>query len=87
MFLVKEECFKIKPSLSAKDAAATEIYGPEKSPYSDTFHVVLLKWFADNKMKENTSKCHLLVRSGENVHLNKGSSCLRYQKWYTTKKK
>ena len=68
------KCLKIKPSQCAKDAAATENYGPEKSPYLDTFQVVLLKWFADNKMKENTSKYHLLVRSSKNVHLNKGSS-------------
>ena len=29
----------------------------------------LFQWFADDELKGNPSKCHLLIRSGENVHI------------------
>ena len=30
----------------------------------------LFQWFTKNELKGNASKCHLLIRSGENVHVN-----------------
>ena len=30
----------------------------------------LFRWFTDNKLKGKTSKCHLLISSGENMHVN-----------------
>ena len=43
----------------------------------------LFEWFAENELKGNASKCHLLISSGENVHVNvdtkqiKNSGCER----------
>ena len=34
----------------------------------------LFQWFTENKLKGNASKCHLLISSGENVHVNMGTS-------------
>ena len=35
---------------------------------------ILFKWFTENELKGNASKSHLLIRSGENVHVNIGTS-------------
>ena len=37
----------------------------------------LFQWFTENELKGNTSKCHLLITSGENVHVNKGTSQIK----------
>ena len=37
----------------------------------------LFQWFTENKLKWNASKWHLLIRSGEYVHVNKGTSQIR----------
>ena len=37
----------------------------------------LSQWFTENKLKENASKCHLLICSGENVHVNIGISPIK----------
>ena len=34
----------------------------------------LFQWFTENELKGNASKCHLLISSGENVHVNMGTS-------------
>ena len=31
----------------------------------------LFQWFTENELKGHASKCHLLIRSGENGHLNR----------------
>ena len=33
----------------------------------------LFEWFTENELKGNASKCHFLVSSGENVHVNVGT--------------
>ena len=38
----------------------------------------LFQWFTENKLKGNASKCHLLISSGENVHVNIGTSHIKY---------
>ena len=38
----------------------------------------LFQWFTENKLKGNASKRHLLISSGENVHVNKGTSHIKY---------
>ena len=37
----------------------------------------LCQWFTENELKGNTSKCHLLITSGVNVHVNKGTSQIK----------
>ena len=43
----------------------------------------LFQWYTESELKGNTSKCHLLISSGENGHVNAGtrqiknSSCER----------
>ena len=37
----------------------------------------LFQWFTENELKGNASKCHLLIRSGENVHVNIGTSQIK----------
>ena len=32
--------------------------------------ITLFKWFADNQMKTNKDKCHLLVSCSENITIN-----------------
>ena len=50
---------------------------------SETVSSNLFQWFTENELKGNASKCHLLISSGENVHVNigtpqiKNSSCKR----------
>ena len=34
----------------------------------------LFQWFNENELKENATKCHLLISSSENVHVNIGTS-------------
>ena len=36
----------------------------------ETASVKLFKWFADNQMKANQDKCHLIVSKNENVSIN-----------------
>ena len=37
----------------------------------------LLQRFTENELKGNASKCHLLISSGENVHVNIGISQIK----------
>ena len=37
----------------------------------------LFQWFTENELKGNASKCHLLISSGENVHVNIGTSQIK----------
>ena len=37
----------------------------------------LFQWFAEIELNENASKCHLLISSGENVHVNIGTSQIK----------
>ena len=37
----------------------------------------LLQWFTENELKGNASKCHLPISSGENVHVNIGTSQIK----------
>ena len=37
----------------------------------------LFQWFSEKECKGNTSKCHLLISSGEKVHVNIGSSQIK----------
>ena len=37
----------------------------------------LFQWFPENELKGNTSKFHLLITSGENVHVNIGMSQIK----------
>ena len=37
----------------------------------------LFQWFIENELKANTSKCHLLIRSRENKHVNIGTSVMK----------
>ena len=37
----------------------------------------LFQWFTENELKRNASKCHLLISSGENVHVNVGASQIK----------
>ena len=37
----------------------------------------LFRWFTENELKGNTSKCHLLISSGETVHVNIGTSQIK----------
>ena len=38
----------------------------------------LFQWFTENELKGHASKCHLLLSSGENVHVNAGTSLIKY---------
>ena len=38
---------------------------------------ILFQWFTENKLKGNASKCHLLISSGENAHVNVGASQIK----------
>ena len=35
------------------------------------------QWFPENELKGNAIKCHLLISSGENVHVNIGTSQIK----------
>ena len=37
----------------------------------------LFQWFTETELKGNASKCHLLISSGENVHVNIGTSQIK----------
>ena len=37
----------------------------------------MFQWFTENKLKGNASKCHLLISSDENVHVNIGASQIK----------
>ena len=37
----------------------------------------LFQWFTENELKANASRCHLLISSGENVHVNIGTSLIK----------
>ena len=37
----------------------------------------MFQWFTENKLKGNASKCHLLISSDENVHVNIGTSKIK----------
>ena len=37
----------------------------------------LFQWFTENELKGNASQCHLLISSGENVHVNVGTSHIK----------
>ena len=37
----------------------------------------LFQWFTENELKGNTSKIYLLISSGENVHVNIGTSQIK----------
>ena len=37
----------------------------------------LFQWFTENELKGNASKCHLLISSGEKVHVNIGISQIK----------
>ena len=37
----------------------------------------LFQWFTENQLKGHASKCHLLISSGENVHVNIGTSQIK----------
>ena len=37
----------------------------------------LFQWFTQSQLKGNASKCHLLISSGENVHVNIGTSQIK----------
>ena len=41
----------------------------------------LFQWFAENELKGNASKNHLLMSSGENVHVNIGISQIKNSNW------
>ena len=36
----------------------------------ENISIKLFKWFADNQMKANKDKCHLLISDGENITIN-----------------
>ena len=38
-------------------------------------------WFPENSLKGNASKCHLLISSGEKVHVNIGTSHIKNGSW------
>ena len=38
----------------------------------ETASVKLFKWFADNQMKANQDKCHLIVSKNENISMHSG---------------
>ena len=38
----------------------------------ETASVKLFKWFADNQMKANQDKCHLIVSKNENISMHTG---------------
>ena len=38
----------------------------------ETASVKLFKWFADNQMKANQDKCHLIVSKNENISMHIG---------------
>ena len=37
----------------------------------------LFQWFTEKELNENASKCHLLISSGEDVHVNIGTSQIK----------
>ena len=37
----------------------------------------LFQWFTENELKGNATKCHLLINSGENLHVNIGTSQIK----------
>ena len=37
----------------------------------------LFQWFTENELKGNVGKCHLLISSGKNVHVNIGTSPIK----------
>ena len=37
----------------------------------------LCQWFTENELKANARKCNLLISSGENVHVNIGTSQIK----------
>ena len=41
----------------------------------------LFQWFTENKLKGNASKSHLPINSGENVHVNIGTSQIKNINW------
>ena len=49
----------------------------EKGPHFSN----LFQWFIRNELKGNASKCHLLISSGENVHVNVGASQIKNRDW------
>ena len=38
----------------------------------ETASVIFFKWFADNQMKANQDKCHLIVSKNENISMHIG---------------
>ena len=55
------------PFLSGKNVE--EVFNSLENVSSNLF-----QWFTENELKGNESKCHLLISSGENVHVQIGTS-------------
>ena len=76
MFFIIEDC-------------DTENYADDNTPYLSRENVQevlnglenvlsnLFQWFTENELKGNTSKIYLLISSGENVHVNIGTSQIK----------
>ena len=41
----------------------------------------IFKWFEDNKMQENTDKCHILISTSQKLHVNIGTSHIENSKY------
>ena len=76
LFLIMEDCDIANyaedntPYLSGKNVE--EVLNGLENVSSNLF-----QWFTENELKGNASKCHLLIRSGENVHVNIGTSQIK----------
>ena len=69
LFLIMEGCDIVN---YADDSSAhlIEINVEEVLNSLENMTPKLVRWFTDNKLKGKTSKCHLLISSGENMHVN-----------------
>ena len=76
LFFIKEDCDIANyaddntPYLSGKNVE--EVLNGLENVSSNLF-----QWFTENELKGNASKCHLLISSGENVHVNIGTSQIK----------
>ena len=83
LFLIKVDCDIANyaddniPYLSLKNVGEVwEVLNGLENVLSNLF-----QWFTENKLKGNASKSHLPINSGENVHVNKGTSQIKNINW------
>ena len=76
LFFITEDCDIANyadgntPNLSEKNVE--EVLNGLENASSNLF-----QWFTENELKGNTSKIYLLISSGENVHVNIGTSQIK----------